>query len=416
MRIWLITVGEPLPLLSSGSRPWRTGLLASELTSRGHSVYWWTSRFDHFRKEYFRVDQEELPASERLTLGFLDGRPYRNNVSLARLRNHRQLARNFAAAQVSRERPDAIVCSFPTIELALQAVRLGVKERVPVVIDIRDLWPDIFLDVVPASLRWLGRLVLEPYYRATSEIMGSATSVVGISEGYLQWGLASASRTRRPADTVIPLAYDLPPGSRKSRADGRELLQRFGGAADATTCIFAGTFGRTYDVGPILAVAPDLQGGARPFQFVLCGDGERQAEWKARAAGLNNVIFTGWLDQDQLRLMLAASDVGLAAYAREAPQGIPNKIIEYLAAGLPVVSSLRGESARLLHDEDCGASYEPENKASLRDALLAVMDRRHAERSANASAVFDRRYRAEAVYGAYADHIEDLVSASRNRA
>ncbi len=55
MHVWLMTVGEPLPVLSGNSRLWRTGMVAQELVRRGHSVVWWTSRVDHFRKEFFAV-------------------------------------------------------------------------------------------------------------------------------------------------------------------------------------------------------------------------------------------------------------------------------------------------------------------------------------------------------------------------
>ncbi len=409
MRVWLVTVGEPLPSLSFGSRPWRTGVLAAELARRGHEVTWWTSRFDHFTKEYFATDLQEVSVERNLTLVLLDGLPYRKNVSFARLRNHWQVARRFASEQSSRRRPDVIACSFPTIELSWQAVKLGVREQIPVAIDVRDLWPDIFLDVGPRGLRWLPRLLLDPYFRAAREVMSAATSLIGVSEGYLQWALSQASRPRRPTDRVIPLAYSLPADSRPTREEGLALLRQLGGTPGATTCIFSGTFGRTYDLGPVLSVAPRFRGGAKSLQFVLCGDGERRNEWRSRAAGIGNVIFTGWLDQDRMRKMLAASDIGLAAYAKGAPQGIPNKVIEYLAAGLPVASALRGETEALLRDEGCGETYDPDDVNSLQHVLTSLADERHGERSAIALELFGKRFRAEAVYGAYADHLEALA-------
>jgi hypothetical protein len=50
MRVWLITVGEPLPLDGPGERMLRTGILAAFLAARGHEVVWWSSSFDHVRK------------------------------------------------------------------------------------------------------------------------------------------------------------------------------------------------------------------------------------------------------------------------------------------------------------------------------------------------------------------------------
>ncbi len=49
MRVWLLTVGEPLPTDGGSDRVWRTGFLARALADRGHEVVWWSSAFDPFR-------------------------------------------------------------------------------------------------------------------------------------------------------------------------------------------------------------------------------------------------------------------------------------------------------------------------------------------------------------------------------
>ena len=49
--------------------------------------------------------------------------------------------------------PDLILSSIPTSELSLEATKLGKKNNIPVILDIRDLWPDVFLDVLPNFFR-----------------------------------------------------------------------------------------------------------------------------------------------------------------------------------------------------------------------------------------------------------------------
>jgi glycosyltransferase involved in cell wall biosynthesis len=146
-------------------------------------------------------------------------------------------------------------------------------------------------------------------------------------------------------------------------------------------------------------------------QFVLCGAGEREQEWRTAAAGLDNVAFTGWLSAGELACLLARSAVGLAAYAAEAPQGIPNKVIEYLSAGLPMVCSLPGESRALLEGADCGTYYEPGDAAALRRALLALLEDEPGRRAMGlrAARLFERHYSSDTVYGAMADAIESVA-------
>ncbi len=59
MNIWLIQIGEPLPL-EAGVRKMRTALLADKLLERGHSVYWWASAFEHQRKKWISNTNQKV--------------------------------------------------------------------------------------------------------------------------------------------------------------------------------------------------------------------------------------------------------------------------------------------------------------------------------------------------------------------
>jgi hypothetical protein len=50
MRLWLVTVGEPLPSDGPNERLLRTGIFSRFLAEQGHQVVWWTAEFDHVRK------------------------------------------------------------------------------------------------------------------------------------------------------------------------------------------------------------------------------------------------------------------------------------------------------------------------------------------------------------------------------
>jgi glycosyltransferase involved in cell wall biosynthesis len=411
MRVWLITVGEPLPGLSGNSRLWRTGLLAQQLVARGHTVTWWTSRVDHFGKKYFETTERQR-IEPSLELRLLDGRLYTRNVSVARLVNHWQIGREFRARTRSEAAPDVIFCSFPTIELSFEAVRFGRERGVPVILDVRDLWPDIFVQPAPKALRGLLGILLRPYFIAARSALAEANAITAVSKGYLEWGLRRAGRQLRATDRVFPLAYSFGKPSGSARSEGIAVLREKLGVEDGRlTCVFAGTLGRTYDLAPVLEVA--ARAGNDPslrLHFLICGDGERAAIWRQAAQRLANVTFTGWLEENELRAVLSGADIGLAAYAAEAPQGLPNKVIEYLAAGLPIVSSLTGETEAMLRLSECGVTYTAGSAASLYEALRALSPATVRERlSTNARRKFETDFEAESIYGQLAGYLETMA-------
>ena len=138
MLVWLVTIGEPLPVQEGAKdRPHRTGLFARLLAERGHDVVWWTSTYDHFRKKQLFADDHVLSVNSRLEIRLLHGCGYRSNVSLARFRDHRQVADRFAAAaRAESRRPDIIVAALPTIELCLESTRYGKQFGVPVIAEV----------------------------------------------------------------------------------------------------------------------------------------------------------------------------------------------------------------------------------------------------------------------------------------
>lgn len=413
MRVWLVTIGEPVPLEDGArDRLHRTGTFAHLLAEAGHEVVWWTSTFNHFRKEHLFAEDQTFQVNERLEIRLLHGCGYRRNVSLARFRDHYQIGKKFLRLAAQETPPDVIVSALPTIELSLASVRYGAQRGIPVVVDIRDLWPDIFVDTFPAPLRWAARLGLDPLFRQTRAALQGCTSIVGVSPGYLQWGLQFARRGPRDTDAVFPLGYRRPIFDPQADQAAVASLRQQGVDPTKAICWFVGMFGRTYDLQTVLGAAQECQRRQLDhIQFVLSGQGDSYQDLVQQASGLSNLVFTGWINTPQIAWLMQAAQVGLMAYAPGAPQGYPNKLFEYMSAGIPIVSSLQGETAALLRDEDCGLSYRPGDAAGLTAALVSLVqdEARRREMGRNSQRLFQDRFRGDKIYADLIAHLERLV-------
>ena len=280
--------------------------------------------------------------------------------------------------------------------------------------DIRDLWPDALVNIFPNVLRPLAKIGLGWMFRGARKAIGRSDAVIGVSQGYLEWGLRYAKRERREFDRVFPLGYQNVSVHDEELRAAEIKLRAVGVDPSKTICWFVGMFGRTYDLATVIDAARELPADLRGrVQFVLCGDGEYRDRWMARSSGLDSVVFPGWIGTPELAYLMKVASIGIAAYAPGAPQGLPNKLFEYMSAGLPVLSSLRGETETLLQSCGCGLSYRAGDKKSFLRALRTLLDHgdKRAEMGRNGKRLFDEQFSTDRVYAGLLNYLLEIARA-----
>jgi glycosyltransferase involved in cell wall biosynthesis len=419
MRVWIITIGEPLPTDTGQQRLLRSGILAGALDAGGHEVTWWSSTFNHMLKVHRQSDAVEHQITPRLRLKLLHSVSYEHNISFKRILNHRGIARQFADMATSEPRPDVILCSYPTIENSDAATRFGAERGIPVVLDVRDQWPEVFLSLAPAGLRWAARLALWPLFQTGAKALRRATAVTGVTEKFVDWGVRYASRVRGPWDTSFPMAYPDTAPTSEAIAEAERFWneQDVPGNYKFIACFF-GTLGRQFELDAVIEAARNLR--SEGVLFVLCGTGDRLNHYKNLAGDCPNVMFPGWMDAPQIWTLMRKASIGLAPYPSEAnyADNMPNKPLEYLSAGLPIVSSLRGGLEQLLEHNCCGLTYRNKDAADLASKILVLKQDPGllARMSDNAANTFRSHFKAEDVYGRMVAYLETIAAAGGYRA
>lgn len=364
MRIWLINDGENLPVDGKNPRLQRMGLLAYKLGEKGVDVTWWQSTLNHYKKEYRAHEDTDVALNEHVLLKMIHcSIGYKKNVSVRRLRHQWQMGKKFYKAALKEEKPDLILCCMPTLEFLHFAVKYARKNKVPYIVDVRDLNPDVFLSPFHGIMRSIVSLGIKPMQWSLTNGLKGAIGIAATSEPYLEWALNYAKRGMLDNDRVFYVAY--PDCELPSALSSESRWAKYEGHTGLLCCFF-GQFGKLVDYETILKAAELAKKEELDVKFLLCGNGEMLEHYQnvVKEKGLTNVDIPGWVNQTDIRDIGYVSDLGLMAYyPNEAfNMQMPNKFSEYLALGLGIALQPIGVMKKKIEEYSCGFHYENEDE------------------------------------------------------
>ncbi len=411
--IWVFQTGEPLPIDGKNVRPMRAINLCNALIQAGHKVILWSSAFYHQEKRHRSFTTQTIKISDNLEVRLIPSCGYQRHIGLRRLIDHAQLAFNLnKMLKHVKDLPDVAFIGYPPIETAAVLTRWLAKRGVPSLLDVKDQWPSLFLDAVPVPLRPLGRVILWPYFHLAQRAMRDVTGLSAMANSFLDWALEFAERSRSENDGVFPLTTPLGQVSATQLEEGRRWWDEQGVLDDGRPRVcFVGSFMSIFDFKPVQEAAKKLSA----CQFVICGDGGSSIELRAMMSGLPNVYFPGWMDRPKIEALAERCQEALAPYLNieNFTKNLPNKIVDALSLGLPILCPLQGEVASLIAEHGVGMRYGTDSGKSLYDCIQTLINDPMLQRtmSLKARALYAERFSFDMVYGGLVKHLEKLAGA-----
>jgi glycosyltransferase involved in cell wall biosynthesis len=348
------------------------------LAGRGHRVHWYSSDFSHlFKKARDAAAVAAAAGALGYTATLAGTAPYRGNVSWSRLASHRRLARELDGLwRIGGERYDLVLVSLPPPALGLAAARWARDMEARLVLDVQDLWPQTFARFWPAGLRWINGVVFAGMNHDARKAHRLADAVVGVADEYVEH-----ARSYLPAEApraVMPLGVDLAAFDQAVRPLSRFNLNK---PASQTWLFASGSLGRYFDIDAVVLLMRELSRRAPEGCLLnIVGSGDAEADLRRRIAeeGLRNVTMLGRVDDELFASLAAASDVAVLPIRPDAHVYLPNRVFQYFAAGLPIVSTIRGSLEHLLAEYQAGLTLDRADGPGLADAAIRLAQRRQA--------------------------------------
>ena len=346
--------------------PWdiRTQKICAALSGRGHDVHIVA------RNREWRAPVERLPEGtvHRLTPWRAAGRALDGALSFPAFFNPRWVRR--VASVVDETAADVVIVR--DLPLCPTALHVGRRSRTPVILDMAENYAAMIQETWDAGRQkpW-DVLVRNPRLVAAIEKWCLArvdATLVVVEES------ADRLRTLGVPSSRLAVVSNTPPAE---RARGAQPDRGRGGPLRV---VYLGLMEIPRGVGDLIDATAILKQTGTPVEVTIIGGGRDEAllRERARAAGLEAPVihFTGRLPNAEALRKVAEADVGVVPHHADEAWNttIPNKLFDYMAAGLAVVSSDALPPKRILEETGAGVTYRSQDSESLAAALRALDD------------------------------------------
>jgi glycosyltransferase involved in cell wall biosynthesis len=263
-----------------------------------------------------------------------------------------------------RGRYDLVYATSPPLFVGAAGLVASLMRRVPLVFEVRDLWPESAVALGELSSRKAIRAAEMLERRLYARARRIVTVTQGIRARLIERGISPDKLALIPNGANIELFRPDPQGAARLR---REL-----GLEGAFVVLYAGIHGIAQGL-EILLEAANLLRDEPGIQFVMLGEGPRKAALlqQCEALGLTNLRMLPEVPATAMPAYLSMADCAIVPLKNEPvfASALPSKMFEAWACGTAVVLSVAGEAVDVLNEAGGGVAVQPENPRLLAQAI-----------------------------------------------
>lgn len=249
---------------------------------------------------------------------------------------------------------DVVFATSTPLTIAIPGLIFSKLKKVPLVFEVRDLWPELPVATGVIRNKWVINLAtwLEKYtYKNSKRLIGLSPGMCegitrhGIPEGHVTLATNSCDTDLFDVDKSIGRNYL---NTKLNFVDGRKLIT------------YTGTFGLINKVGYIVELAKAAQKVDANLCFVAIGDGmeKQQVIADAEKAGVlnKNLYILSPVPKTEIVELLSAADLSLSLFGpvKEMWHNSANKLFDALASQTPIAINYGGWQQEFINEHNCG--------------------------------------------------------------
>jgi colanic acid biosynthesis glycosyl transferase WcaI len=307
-----------------------------------------------------RIDEVEVVRSWLL--------PFPNRKAYERILNYSSFCASAASTGMFLSRPDVVIASSPQLLVGLAGWWLSRVKRVPLIFEVRDLWPESLAAVgmgdPDSGLHKTLAKIADFLYRHSRRI-------VVVTPAFRDFLI---EHWKVPADRISIVENGVETNLFRPRDAGQ--LRRELGADNKFVVSYIGTIGMAHGLETLVQVAGELQQSAPNVLFLVVGEGadRERIERLAKSGSLTNVRFLGQQPRERIPDFISASDACVVPLKKTDlfKTVIPTKMLEFMSCARPVLLGVDGQAREILEKARAGIFVEPENVSALARAITRL--------------------------------------------
>ena len=376
----------------------RSYWMAQKLLERGHTITIITSS-SHIKK---KIDRKNINGINVIYMRV----PYSQKKNfISRLQSLFNFMIKSTLYAFKLKNIDLIIATSTPLTVGFPALVLNKLKKIPFVFEVRDLWPEVPIQMGGLKSKFLQKLAIlfeKKIYQNSEHIIALSP---GMKKGVLKYELNEKV-------SVIPNMSKI--SEFWPRKKNIELTKELGLKENSFKVIHFGALGKANGVQTIIESAKLLKDNNN-IEFVFIGGGatENKIIKLCKDYGIENVHFLGRFPMIKTSEIVNLCDISMVSFL-DLPilyTNSPNKLFDSLSAGKPIIVNSAGWTKELIEKHNCGFYVNPNNPLELVNKINYLIEDKEKfnEMSFNSRKLAEQKYDKSILTEKFANIIEQIT-------
>lgn len=268
---------------------------------------------------------------------------------------------------LSRRKYDIVIATSPQFFCGIAGAIISKVKRIPLILEVRDLWPESIVAV--GAIR--NRAIISLLERIELWLYVSSSKIVSVTKSFKE--IICKKGIDPQKIEIIYNGVDMSTFDAEMPISNQELKSFL---VDGFKIGYIGTIGMAHSIHTLVDAAEKMKDEAIKFVIVGSGAEKGNIEELINARNLENIKLFPLIQRNEISSVINELDIFLVHLKKQDlfKTVIPSKIFEGMALKKTILIGVDGEARSIIEDAKCGVYFEPENTEDLINKIYYIRD------------------------------------------